>query len=78
MSLIFAETFDHSGLEILSPQMTLSEVHKRMDDGQNLGQILFDLIRNNMVEHGEELDGIKENLQKTILSIQGILEKKLK
>ena len=26
MSLIFAETFDHSGLEILSPQMTLSEI----------------------------------------------------
>ncbi len=43
MSLIFAETFDHSGLEILSPQMTLSEVHMRMDDGKKLGQILFDL-----------------------------------
>ncbi len=43
MSLIFAETFDCSGLEIFSPQMTISEVHKRMDDGQNLGQILFDL-----------------------------------
>ncbi len=43
MSLIFAETFDCSGLEIFSPQITISEVHKRMDDGQNLGQILFDL-----------------------------------
>ena len=37
----------------------------------------LDLVRNNMVEHGEELDSIKENLQKTISSIQGILEKKL-
>ena len=37
----------------------------------------LDLVRNNLVEHGEELDGIKENLQKTISSIQGILEKKL-
>lgn len=44
MSLIFAETFDCSGLETFSPQMTLSEVHKRIDDGQNLDQILFDLF----------------------------------
>jgi hypothetical protein len=43
MSLIFAETFDHSGLEILSPQMIISEIHKRMDEGQKLTQILFDL-----------------------------------
>jgi len=43
MSLIFAETFDFSGLDISTPQMTLSEIHKRMDEGQNLGQILFDL-----------------------------------
>jgi hypothetical protein len=43
MSLIFDETFDCSGLNILTPQMILSEVHKRMNDGQNLGQILFDL-----------------------------------
>jgi len=44
MSLIFAETFDCSGLEILSTQMTISEVHKRIDDGQNLDHILFDTI----------------------------------
>jgi len=43
MSLIFAETFDCSGLEIFSTQMTISEIHKRINDGQNLGQILFDL-----------------------------------
>ena len=43
MSLIFAETIDCSGLEIQTPQMTISEVHKRTNDGQNLGQILFDL-----------------------------------
>ncbi len=43
MSLIFAETFDFSGLYIHTPQMTLSEVHRKMDDGQKLGQILFDL-----------------------------------
>ena len=43
MSLIFAETFDHSGLEILSPQMTISKIHKRMYEGQKLTQILFDL-----------------------------------
>ncbi len=43
MSLIFAETIDYSGLEIQTPQMTISEVHKRMNDGQNLAQILFDL-----------------------------------
>ena len=43
MSLIFAETFDFSGLDIHTPQITLSEVHRRMDDGQNLGQVLFDL-----------------------------------
>jgi len=43
MSLIFAETFDHSGLEILSPQMIISEIHKRMGEGQNLTPILFDL-----------------------------------
>ena len=43
MSLFFAETFEYSGLDIFSAQMTLSEVHKRMDDGQNLGQTLFDL-----------------------------------
>ena len=43
MSLIFAEIFDYSGLGILTPQMILSEVRKRMNDGQNLGQILFDL-----------------------------------
>ena len=43
MSLFFAETFDYSGLDILTPQMTLSEVHKRTDEGQKLDQILFDL-----------------------------------
>jgi len=43
MSLIFAETFDCSGLGILSPKMILSEIHKRMNEGQNLDQILFDL-----------------------------------
>ena len=43
MSLIFADTFDFSGLDIQTTQMTLSEVHRRMDDGQKLGQILFDL-----------------------------------
>lgn len=43
MSLIFAETFDCSGLGILTPHMIISEVHKRMNDGQNISQILFDL-----------------------------------
>ena len=43
MSLIFAETFNHSGLEILSPQMTISKIHKKMDEGQKLTQIPFDL-----------------------------------
>ncbi len=43
MSLIFADTFDFSGLEILSTQMTINEIHKRMNDGQKLEQILFDL-----------------------------------
>lgn len=43
MSLIFAETFDYSGLEILSQQKTISEIHKRLNEGQKLGQILFDL-----------------------------------
>jgi hypothetical protein len=35
----------------------------------------LDLVRNNIVEHGEELDSIKNNLQNTIFSLQGILEK---
>ena len=43
MSLIFADTFDFSGLEIRSTQMTINEIHKRMNGGQKLGQILFDL-----------------------------------
>jgi len=43
MSLIFAETFDCSGLGILTPHMIISKVHKRMNDGQNISQILFDL-----------------------------------
>ena len=43
MSLIFAEFYDFSGIEILSPQMTIREIHKRMNDGQKLDQILFDL-----------------------------------
>ena len=43
MSLIFAETFDFSGLDIQTPKMILSEIYIRMDDGQNLGQVLFDL-----------------------------------
>jgi len=43
MSLIFAETFEYGGLEILSQQKTISEIHKRMDDGQKLAQIFFDL-----------------------------------
>jgi len=44
MSLIFAETFDCSGLEIFSSQMILSEVYKRLNEGQNIDQILFDLF----------------------------------
>lgn len=43
MSLLFAETFDCSGLDIHTLQMTIAEIHKRMDAGQHLGQILFDL-----------------------------------
>jgi len=43
MSLIFAETYDYSGLGIHSPQKTISEIHKRLEGGQKLGQILFDL-----------------------------------
>ena len=43
MSLIFAETFDCSGLEIHTPEKAISEIHKSMDDGQKLGQMLFDL-----------------------------------
>jgi len=43
MSLIYAESFDFSGLGILSSKMILSEIHKRMNDGQKLEQVLFDL-----------------------------------
>ncbi len=43
MSLIFAETFNCSGLGILSSKMILSEIHKRMNDGEKLEQILFDI-----------------------------------
>ena len=43
MSLIFAETHNYSGLGILSSRMILSEIHKRMNDGKKLEQILFDL-----------------------------------
>jgi hypothetical protein len=43
MSLIYAESFDYSGLGILSSKMVLSEIHKRMNGGQKLERILFDL-----------------------------------
>ena len=43
MSLIYAESFDFSGLGTLSSKMILSEIHKRMNDGQKLEQVLFDL-----------------------------------
>ena len=41
--MIFAESFDYNGLGIPIPYMTLSEIYKGMDQGQNLSQILFDL-----------------------------------
>ena len=43
MSLIFADAYQCSGLDIHSPQTTIVEIHKRLDAGHNLGQILFDL-----------------------------------
>ena len=43
MSLIFAETYNCSGLGILSSKMILSEIHNKMNDGQKLEQVLFDL-----------------------------------
>lgn len=43
MSLIFAETHNFSGLGILSSKMILSEIHNRMNEGQKLEQVLFDL-----------------------------------
>ena len=43
MSLIFAETHNCSGLGILSSKMILSEIHKKMNEGKKLEQILFDL-----------------------------------
>ena len=43
MSKFFGEVFNFSELGILSLPMTLSEIHKRMIDGQNLDQMSFDL-----------------------------------
>jgi len=43
MSKFFGEVFNFSELGILSLPITLSEIHKRMNDGQNLDQVSFDL-----------------------------------
>ncbi len=43
MSKFFGEVFNFSELVILSLPITLSEIHKRMNDGQNLDQVSFDL-----------------------------------